>query len=535
MSNFLKPPCDPAQIQAAACAHSTNAGTWILAVTILGSSMAFIDGTVVNVALPVLQSDFHAGLSQVQWVIEAYALFLTALVLVGGSLGDQYGRRVTFGLGVVIFCVASGWCGLSPSIHSLIVARAVQGVGAALLVPGSLSLLSAAYPEAERGRAIGTWSGFSGLTAAVGPVLGGWFVQKLSWRWAFFINIPFGIAVLLLLFLHATKLAENRTQRHLDWLGAAIATLSLGGLVYGLLEASSSGPAQPMATTAAIAGAVGMALFIFIESKGKAPMMPLDVFHSRNFTGANLLTFLLYGALSGALFFVPFNLIQVQRYSPLQAGSALLPFVFIMFLLSRWAGGLVTRWGSRLPLSVGPVIAGVGLALFAAPNIGGSYWKSFFPPVLILGLGMSISVAPLTTTVMDSVAPNRSGAAAGINNAVARLAGLLAIAALGLAMQSTFDSDLNRRMTAQQVPASLQDSARQQRSKLAAMEIPVSVDNHWREQVQLSIDEAFVAGFRRVVLICAALAFSSGLAAALLIAHNRKRASTPPALAPPDA
>jgi hypothetical protein len=264
-------------------------------------------------------------------------------------------------------------------------------------------------------------------------------------------------------------------------------------------------------------------------------MMPLDVFRSRNFSGANLLTFLLYGAMSGALFFVPFNLIQVQGYSPLKAGSALLPFVLIMFLLSRWAGGLVTRWGPRLPLSVGPMIAALGLALFAAPNIGGNYWKTFFPAVFILGLGMSISVAPLTTTVMDSVGSSRSGAASGINNAVARLAGLLAVAALGLAMQSTFDSDLNRRMIAQQVPVSLQDSARQQRSKLAAMEISGSVDNNLRGRIQHSIDEAFVAGFRRVVLICAALAFSSGLAAAWFIAPDEKQSTGPPSPAFPKA
>ncbi len=371
--------------------------------------MAFIDSTVVNVALPVLQSDLHAGISDVQWVIESYALLLTALVLVGGTLGDQIGRRTTFSMGVVIFSVASVWCGLTPRIHSLIAARAVQGVGAALLIPGSLALLSSAYSESERGHAIGTWSGFTGLTAAIGPVLGGWFVQKLSWRWAFFINVPIGAIVLLLLFLHVPNNEEDSRSSHIDWLGAAIATISLACVVFGLLELPGLGTRNWIVLTTVIGGTIGLVLFVFVEAKQPAPMMPLDVFHSRNFVGANLLTLLLYAALSGALFFVPFNFIQVQGYSPIAAGSALLPFVFIMFFLSRWAGGLVARYGSRLPLFAGPVIAALGFVLFAIPQIGGSYWKTFFPAVCILGVGMAISVAPLTTTVMNSVTQRRSG------------------------------------------------------------------------------------------------------------------------------
>jgi len=527
MSNFLKPPCDAAQIRSAAFVPGVATPAcrrWVLVATILGSSMAFIDGTAVNVALPVLQSDLHIGLSDVQWVIESYALLLAALVLVGGSLGDQVGRRTTFSVGVAIFSLASVWCGLSSDIHSLIAARIIQGVGAALLVPGSLALLSASYPENERGRAIGTWSGSVDLTAALGPVLGGWFIQKLSWRWAFFINVPVGVIVLLLLILYVPKAQESTGKWHLDWLGAAIATLSLASLVYGLLELPALGARSATVLATVIGGIVGLALFIIVEANQQRPMMPVDVFHSKDFSGANLLTLFLYAALSGALFFVPFNLIQVQGYTPVEAGAALLPFPVVMFLLSRWAGGLVTRYGSRLPLTIGPLVAGLGFALFALPELGGSYWRTFFPAISILGLGMAISVAPLTATVMGSVGQNRSGAASGINNAVARLAGVLAIALLGLSIQSAFSAKLNQRLTALTLPVSVQDSVKQQHSSLAAIEIPSSLDRAVRTQVQRAIDESFVSAFRQVALICALLAVISGVGAALTFSHHQSKA-----------
>ncbi len=525
MSNFLKPPCDAAQIEAAAFVpHAGERGVkrWVMLVSILGSSMAFIDSTAVNVALPVLQADLHASIGDVQWVIESYALMLTALVLVGGSLGDQIGRRTAFSIGVMIFSAASVWCGLSRDVHVLILARAVQGLGAALLVPGSLALLSASYEEEQRGRAIGTWSGFSGITAAVGPVLGGWFVQEFSWRLVFFINVPVGAVVLMVLWWHIPKDDPGTDKKHVDWVAAVVATVSLASLVYGLLELPARGRNSAVVLATIVGGVVGMVLFVVIEMNAKAPMMPVDIFHSRNFRGANLLTLFLYTALSGALFFVPFNLIQVQGYSPLQAGAALLPFVLIMFLLSRWAGGLVARFGSRLPLTVGPMIAALGFALFAVPSVGGSYWRTFFVAVSILGLGMAISVAPLTTTVMNSVGQDRAGAASGINNAVARLAGLLAIAILGLVMQGAFVAEVDQGLAALHVPASLQKTVNRQRDKLAAIEVPASLDYDLRTNIRLTIAHSFVAAFRRVVLICAVLAVVSGLTAALTISHGRR-------------
>ena len=345
--------------------------------------MAFIDGTVVNVALPFLQSNLNATAIGIQWVVEAYLLFLSALLLVGGSLGDRYGRRRIFNIGVVVFAIASGLCGLAANIEQLIAARAMQGIGGAMLVPGSLALISSSFDEDGRGKAIGTWSGFSAITTAIGPVLGGWLVENWTWRAAFFLNLPLAVAVLVISVWKVPESREHGEQESLDWVGAALATVGLGGLVYGLIESPRIGFSNAMVLVPLIGGVISLVLFVFNEARTKNPMVPLTLFRSRDFSGANILTLLLYAALSGMMFFFALNLIQVQRYSATAAGAAMLPFIVIMFSLSRWSGGLVGRLGPRLPLTVGPAIVAVGFALMALPAVTDNYWTSFFPAIVV--------------------------------------------------------------------------------------------------------------------------------------------------------
>jgi EmrB/QacA subfamily drug resistance transporter len=495
-------------------------GRWVLAATILASSMAFIDGTVVNVALPFLQTNLNATAIGLQWVIEAYLLFLSALLLVGGSLGDRYGRRRVFNIGVVVFAIASAGCGLALNIEQLIAARAVQGIGGALLVPGSLALISSSFNEKERGRAIGTWSGFSAITTAIGPVLGGWLVENVSWRAVFFLNLPLAVVVLVISVWHVP---ETREENHggLDWLGAALATLSLGALVFGLIESPRLGFGNPVVIATLVGGVVCLVVFVLHEARAKNPMVPLRLFRSKDFTGANLLTLLLYAALGGMMFFFTLNLIQVQGYSATAAGAALLPFIVIMFSLSRWSGGLIDRFGARLPLIVGPAITGVGFAMLAWPGINPNYWTSFFPAVVVLGLGMAITVAPLTTTVMGSVSEEQAGVASGINNAVSRTAGLLAIAVFGVVILLGFSNRLDVRLNGLPIDEQVKRSVYEQRVKLAGLQIPEGIDVATQEQIKQAVAASFVFGFRLIMWISAGLALASAFSSWLMIGQSR--------------
>ena len=508
----LQDACDENVIRSgtAAVPCSKTRGRWILAATILASSMAFIDGTVVNVALPALQTNLNATATDVQWVIESYALLLSALLLVGGSLGDHYGRRRVFLLGVVIFAFASGLCGFAGSVRQLIAARALQGFGAALLVPGSLAIISNSFSEQERGRAIGVWSGFSAITTGIGPVLGGWLIEHVSWRAVFFINLPLAFVVVLISLRHVGENSDKETSR-IDWLGAILAALGLGALIYGLIESSQIGFNDRSMAIAFAAGVVVLIVFLLVEARLSAPMLPLTLFRSRTFAGTNLLTFLLYASLGGTLFFLPLNLIQVQHYSPTAAGAVLLPFILIMSFLSRWSGGLVARYGPKLPLVVGPVITAVGYLLFMLPDVGGNYWTNFFLPMVALGLGMAITVAPLTTTVMSSIAQNRAGIASGVNNAVARTASLLAIAVFGVVMLHMFKTHLDHRLSNANLPASVAKSIRSQSTRLAAIDISSDLNPETQQLIRRSISESFVSAFRWVTAIAAALAATSAV------------------------
>lgn len=519
--NLLRPPCDEGVIAGrkatGECAKLQR--RWTLVATILGSSMVFIDGTVVNVALPALQSHLNATAVDVQWVVESYALFLAALLLLGGSLGDHFGRKRLYAIGVVAFALASVWCGLAPNVMQLIVARAVQGMGGALLVPGSLAIISATFPEDVRGQAIGTWSGSTAITTALGPVIGGWLIEHVSWRAVFFLNIPLALAVLALVLLFVPESRDDE-QSGLDLTGAALATVGLGAVVFGLIESSRLGFANAFVIASLAGGAIIFAAFILVEARKRHPMMPLTLFRSRNFAGANMLTLFLYAALAGTLFFLPMNLIQVQSYSATAAGAASLPFILIMFGLSRWSGGLVKRYGARLPLVIGPALAGVGFALFIGPGVNSSYWKEFFPAIVVLGLGMAIAVAPLTTTVMNSVSESRAGIASGVNNAVSRTAGLLAVAVLGLIMFHSFNSCLDQRLNQIGASPEIRMALNQERIKLAGADIPAAAAEPMRIALKQAIDECFVAGFRRLMLGGALLAFVSSAIAWVMIRNK---------------
>lgn len=489
-----------------------RAGPWILAAAILGSSMAFIDSTVVNVAVPALQSSLGATVVDVQWVIESYALFLGALILVGGSLGDLLGRRRMFLAGVTVFAVASVGCGLAASIHWLVVARAVQGLGAAFLVPGSLSIISASFGEEERGRAIGTWSGFTSITTAIGPVLGGWLIEHASWRWAFFINLPFAVAVIAISVRFVPE-SRSLTARRVDWLGAALATLGLGGVVYGFVESGNLGWGRPLVYGSLIVGTICLIAFPMIEARVASPIVPPALFRSPTFSGANLLTFFLYAAVGIFFFVFPLNLIQVQGYSATATGAAVLPLILLMFFLSRWSGGLVARCGPKLPLIVGPLIVAAGFLLFVVPGLGGSYWSAFFPAFLVLGFGMAVSVAPLTTVVMSAVDQDRAGTASGINNAVARVAGLLAVAVLGVVMVGAFRHQLDRLLSDAPISSQVRAGLERNAIKLAALEVPTDLDPSMRTAARAAIQQAFLYAFRTVMLICAVLALVSAACA----------------------
>jgi len=410
--------------------YSSPQGRWVIAATVLGSGIAALDATVVGIALPAIGRDFHATVASMQWVVDGYTLTLAGLLLLGGALGDLHGRRKVFAIGTVWFALASLACGLAPDAGFLIAARALQGAGAALLTPGSLSILQASFAPNDRSRAIGAWSGLGGVATAIGPFLGGWLISAVSWRLIFFINLPVAVAVIVIAVRHVPESRAPGPAPPLDAAGAATISLALAGLTYGLISASADGWTSPRVLASLLAGAALFAAFIVIEARGSHPMLPLGVFRSRQFSAANAVTFVVYGALGGALFLVPVVLQEVCGYSPLEAGVAMLPLTAIMLALSARSAALASRIGPRLQMTVGPLLIGAGMLLFTRVHGNGDYLTQVLPAVLVLGLGLAANVAPLTATALSAAPAEHSGIASAVNNDVARTASLIAVAVL---------------------------------------------------------------------------------------------------------
>lgn len=497
----------------------TSIQKWTLLSTILASSLVFIDSTALNVALPALQKDLGITGTELLWVINGYALFLSALLLVGGSLGDLYGRNKVFLIGLGIFSLSSLACGISQSPLQLIIARAFQGVGGALLTPGSLSILSSQFGSESRGKAIGLWSTFSALTGVFGPILGGWLAGMGLWRVIFFLNVPLSLVVFVTMIIKVPE-SKNPNAEKLDVLGAVLVTLGLAGITYGFIEAPKYGFGNLTIMTSLLIGGLGLNAFILVQRYSKHPMMPLKLFQSSTFTGGNLLTLFVYGALGGAMFFLPLNLIQIQGYSEIYAGLAMLPIIFSIAGISPLMGKYVDKRGVRIPLIVGPIVTSIGFFLFSTCGITSgpsAYWNTFFLSFLLLGVGMGITVAPLTTAVMGAVSEDNSGIASGINNTVARAAGVLAIALMGALVLFSFKASIEKGVDALDISNTMKNEIIIESSKLAGAEVPDGLSAGNMVIVDNLLKNSFISAFNKAVYVASILTFLGGLMAFIFI------------------
>ena len=492
---------------------------WVLIVTITASSMAFISQTALNIALPAIQESLNVSGAGLLWIINAYALMLAALILVGGSLGDHLGRVKIFRYGVIIATVASALAGFAPNAEFLIAMRVVQGIGGALLIPGSLAILSASVAPERRGMAIGTWSMFVSLMQVLGPIFGGFLASAGLWRGVFFFNLPLAAVVLLLL----PRVPESRDEHapaQLDYTGAGLVTLGLGGITFAFIQGDALGWTSPAILGTLMGGILALVAFVVWEGYTDHPMMPLGLFKSRTFAGANLLTLSLYGALSGFLFFFPLLLVQVQGYDESEAGFVLLPFSLLLVVMSRWAGRWMDRVGARLPLTLGPFITGIGFVLFTLPGLTdgiSDYFTSYFPAIMVTGVGMGITVAPLTTAVMSAAPPDQSGTASGINNAVSRTAGVLAIAILGGIGLVLFRTALLDGVASLNLPTEAVTTIEDRAADLAAAEPPATLAQAEQDAVAQAVKLAFIDMFRQMGYIAAGMSWLSALSAWLMI------------------
>jgi len=496
---------------------SENEKKWALTATVIGSGMGFINGSVVTVALPAIQSTFQASVANMQWVISVYAFMLGTLILTGGALGDHYGRKRIFGLGVFIFLLSALWCGLAPHINQLILARAGQGLGGALMIPGSLAIITDVYEGKQRSKAIGTWSAATALATAAGPLLGGILVDHLSWRYIFFISVSMAFIVLVILYLKVPETKAGDPSRSLDWPGALLATLGLGLICFGLIEGANIGIDYPTVFLSIPTGVLLMWGFVRVEKKEQVPMVPMTLFKSRNFTGANLITFCIFFSLAGVLFLMPFNLIQVQGYSATVAGAALLPFPILVGALSRSIGGLINRCGPRPLLTAGTLLTSLGLMLLGLYGDTPSYWTSFFPAISCAGLGIALSFAPLNTTVMNSVKESVKGSASGVKEAVSRLSGMLSVALLGALAVGTFGQSLTSWVRHQPMPKQIEKQVLQQKNKLAKVNIPQQASPRLQKKLKKEIRHAFLGSFKIVMYTAAGVAFLGAVSAAFVV------------------
>src|SRR5919107_1346593 len=521
-------PCDAGVIsctRGAAPCHPTSR-PWVIAATSLGSGMAFLDSTVMNVALPAVQTNLEASAREVQWVFGAFAVVLAALLLLGGTLGDHYGRRRIFVLGAAIFAVGSVWCAIAPGPAQLIAARALQGTGGALLVPASLAIVGASFEGRQRAKAIGLWGALSGLAMAVGPVLGGWLVEDISWRVAFLITPAMAFVAIPIALRHVPE-SRDPKARGLDLVGAAIVTIALGALVYGLIESSASGFADPVVLAALLLGTLALWAFVFVERREDDPMVPPSLFRSKNFDGANLVTLLFYMSLTGSLYFVPFLMMQVHGYSAFVTGSVFLPFVAMALLLGRLGGYILDRFGEKVPLVIASLATAVGYALFAVPGVEyGSYWISFFPAMVVQGFGMALAITPLTAVALGSVEGDHSGLASGVNNTAARVAAPLAVAVLGIFIYGAFSANLDERLDGMNLRGEVRSEIEAEQDDLGAAEAPEGGEAATAAHIERAIDKSFVAGFRTVMVVCVGIALASALAAALLIEDRREQVAS---------
>jgi EmrB/QacA subfamily drug resistance transporter len=497
----------------------------ILVACILGSGIAFLDGTVVNVALPAIQEDLGASLAGQQWIVEGYLLALSSLLLVGGSLDDLFERRTVFAAGVAGFGVTSLACAVAPSVGFLVVARILQGAFGALLVPSTLAIIIATFPASERGAAIGTWTAWSGISTVIGPLLGGVLIDGASWRWIFLLNIPLVIVVLVLTARAIPHTASQQPGAKVDFLGAGLCALGLGGVVFALIEQSRLGWSDPVVAIAAVAGVLALIAFVFQERRTESPMMPLDLFRSRNFAVGNLSTLTLYSGLGGALFFVGLYLQQVAGYSATAAGAAFLPLTAMMFTLSRRFGRLADKYGPRWLMGFGPIVAGVGLLLLLRVDSKADYATQLLPALLVFGLGLSMTVAPLTSTVLSAVDEKHAGVASGVNNAIARIAGLLAIAVLGAFVASQFSSVVDDRLGDRGLSPPARAAVAEAKDRSITTAPAERVPPPERPVVKEALEDASASAFRVGLGIGAVLVFAGGVVS--LVGLRNPRRSVP--------